>query len=445
MQPNFRKGRRLKSRLVRMAALMTMVSLLIAGCDSLLAPLIGNVATPTTMTPSQTVVAEPTITAEPVDPIPGVMTITLWLPPQFSPESGTKAGNLLRERLDAYMDANPSVLVVTRVKGASGPGGLLETLSASAAAAPDAMPAIVTLNRSDLEQAALKSLILPLDGLTPAAEDPDWYPYARQLGRVQNSTFGIPFAGDALLLVYRADGTESPPPANWDDVFASKELVIAPMDDSQALFTLALYRSAGGSITNSEGRPTLDPEILTKVLEIYSNGIGRGTFPTWLTQLQTGGQAWQAFNEDRGGMVVSWSSNFLADLPPDAKAAALPTLGNSSYTLATGWSWALADNNPLTREKSVKLMEFLSDSKFLAEWTAAVGYLPTKPAVLNSWENQSLQPALNQVLLASEVRPANELLASLGPVLRESVLSLFSGLASPEQAAQTAAEKLGAP
>src|SRR5574340_1022353 len=109
----------------------------------------------------------PTVTLEPVTPIPGARTVVLWVPPQFNPGSGTPAGDQLQKRLDQFMEVNPGVLVETRVKGASGPGGLLESLTTSSIAAPGAMPSVIALSRTDLEQAALKSLILSLDGLTP--------------------------------------------------------------------------------------------------------------------------------------------------------------------------------------------------------------------------------------------------------------------------------------
>lgn len=393
----------------------------------------------------QTPEPRPTISTEPVAPIPGVTTITLWVPPQFNPESENLAGSLLQARLEAFMEANSGVLIVTRVKASSGAGGLLESLTASVAAAPGSVPSIVALGRSDLEQAAIKGLILPLDAISSLAEGSDWYDYARQVGRVQNSTFGLPFAGDALVLVHRPAESGQGSLLSWEEIFNRNLLVISALDDAQAMFTLAQYRSLGGETQDQEGRPFLNQDVLTQVLNNYRQGIGRGSFPTWLTQIQTNGQAWQSFLEGQGSAVIAYSSYFLADLPPDAAVATLPGLDGKPSTLATGWSWALADTNPLTRETSVKLMEYLSDSIFLAEWTAAVGYLPTRPSVLDGWSNQTLTPVLEQVVMSAEVRPANEVLTGLGPVLREAVLSVFNGLAAPEQAAETAVAKLGVP
>src|SRR5574340_1051384 len=193
----------LKPPFLGVATLLALGIFFLAGCDSLLKPVNGTKPTSTVAAPSQTETSAPTVTLEPVTPIPGARTVVLWVPPQFNPGSGTPAGDQLQKRLDQFMEVNPGLLVETRVKGASGPGGLLESLTSSAVAAPDAMPSIVALNRSDLEQAALKSLILPLDGLMSATKATDVYPYAQALGRIHNSTFGIPIAGDVLILFYR--------------------------------------------------------------------------------------------------------------------------------------------------------------------------------------------------------------------------------------------------
>jgi len=435
--------------LTRMA--VAAVLLLLGGCSAWLGPLL-NGETPTVETSTPTIAPvtgetgqTPTNTPEQVSPIQGAVTITIWLPPQFNPEGGTPAGDVLMARLDRFMEENPGILVAVRIKAASGPGGMLESLTAASSAAPGSLPAVAVLNRTDLEAAALKGLVLPLDGISSVTQDSDWYAYAKELGRVQNSTFGLPFAGDALLLVNRmGNGAETAAPT-WSDIFATNQVVIFPADDSQALVTLALYRSAGGLVQDLQGRPTLDPEFLQQVLQNYKDGIGQGAYPSWLTQLQTPAQGWQAFSEARGDWVVTWSSNYLADLPPDASAVILPSLGSDPFTLATGWSWTLTDTDPLRRETSVKLMEFLSDSEFLADLTLSAGYLPTRPTALASWSNASLQPIMSQVVLAAEVRPANELLASLGPVMREAVLAVFNGQQDPAQAAKAAAERLGNP
>ena len=80
-----------------------------------------------------------------------------------------------------------------RIKAPDGPGGLLDSLTTASAAAPLALPDLVALPRPIMETAALKGLVHPYQNLTSPIDEPDWYPYARQLARLQDSIFGIAF------------------------------------------------------------------------------------------------------------------------------------------------------------------------------------------------------------------------------------------------------------
>ncbi len=423
---------------------------LLAGCVEWLEPVLpgwfnGQPTATWTSTPTATMPVEPTLMPEPLPTLSGNITLTVWLPPQFDPQAETPAGFLMKERLEAFMEANPGVLISVRIKAASGPGGLLESLTATAAAAPGALPALVALNRGDLEAAALKGLIYPVEGLSEALENPDWYPYARQLASVQDIPFGLPFAGDALMLFYRTSATGGISLQTWQEVLSFGSPLIFAADDPQAMVTLTLYRSLGGLVQDLQNRPTLQAEILQQVLEMFQDGTRRGTFPATATQYQSHGQVWQAFLEDQADWVVTWSSYYLANPLPDITPQRLPSLGGDDFTQATGWVWAVADPDPQRREVSVDLAEYLSDALFLAEWAPAVGYLPVHPTSLSGWEPATLQVVLSQVMLSAQVRPTNEVLASIGPVLREASLAVLRNQAGAGQAAQSAAEKLGVP
>lgn len=185
-------------------------SLALTGCSGFGLPFLTPLATLasgsqpiTPVLPSSTV--QPTELVTLTDtPTSGPQVISIWVPPQFDPENNTPGGVLLKNRLKAFEDQNPDVKVQVRVKAVTGPGSLLETLAAANAAAPLALPSLVALPRPDLETAALKGLIYPLDKLLETTiDDPDWFAYARQMALIQGSTFGLPFAGDGLLLLYR--------------------------------------------------------------------------------------------------------------------------------------------------------------------------------------------------------------------------------------------------
>ncbi|MDO9347845.1 MAG: hypothetical protein Q7T47_01055, partial [Anaerolineales bacterium] len=160
---------------------------------------------------------------------PAARLIRVWLPPQLNPSNGTPAGNLLKTRLDEFRAAHPGLRLEVRVKAESGPAGLLESLAAARQAAPSALPDLIALPYRDMESAATRGLIYPLNNLTsvltgrPSA-GADWYDYADQMAQSQEATFGLPFAGDALVLVYRdtvrAANTGGTPVRDGNECFA---------------------------------------------------------------------------------------------------------------------------------------------------------------------------------------------------------------------------------
>ncbi len=452
-----RRGRQFRPGYLLLRLILALsVLLTTAGCDALQSlnlpqSLLGSAATPNSPPPA----AETRAAAAPPTRTPGadlgflatatpVRSLTVWLPPEFDPNAETPAGTLLRERLQAFSKQNGGVQVNVRIKAGSGPGGLLESLSADNAAAPLALPSVVALSRADLEGAALKGLIYPLDGQSTVIDQPDWYTYARQLAMVQGATFALPFAGDALVVAYRP-GRVAYQITDWPSVFRLGQPLAFPAGDPQALLVLSLYQSVGGTVEDAQRRPTLQPDLLSQVLKLMGDGEQRGIFPYWLSQYETAGQVWQAYREGRVNELVTWVSYYLTNLPPDTTAVPVPALDDTPQALATDWGWAIAEPNPERRALSIKLAEFLTDGQFLASWTEAAGYLPTRPSALAAWSNQSLKTLLSPVAVTAQGRPTVDQLSSLGPVLKEATLKVLKRENDAAQAAKAASEKLAVP
>ena len=410
---------------------------LLAGCaniSSLLStPVPATASTNTPITTITTSTPTPTATVTPGGP----RTLRIWVSPQFDPFAETPTGALLRERLDEFVARRPGLQIDVRVKVESGTSGILNALTTTRSAAPSVLPDLVALSRADMESATSKGLLHPLDGLTTLSDDPDWYPYARQMAHIQNTTFGFPFAGDALPLV----GYRYPLPTAWNEL-PEETLFIFPAADPRALFTLSLYLSAGGTLQDSQGRLKLDEAILAEVLSLYSPEIENPFISSQVINYENDEQAWNAFREQRGNLVVTWTSRFLQEQTLPLALAPLPGLETGQYTLATGWSWALAGSNPDNQALAVELAEFLSDSQFLAEWTQAAGYLPTRPTALSSWDDARIQVILTQTAESAILVPGEDLLVTVGPLFSEATLSVISGEQLPAEAAQFAVEQL---
>lgn len=418
---------------------LALLALWLAACSPQAAP-----ADPATLAPAPTATLTPAPTPRQTLAPPGPVTLRIWLPPEFDPASETPGGQALQRRLEAFVTRRTDARLEVRIKTLDGPGGVLESLSSASAAAPLAMPDLVALPRPLLEAAALKGLLHPFDGLLSAPDDPDWFDYARQLSRLQDSTFGLPFAGDILLLVYRPQAVPTPPAALASAQSLAQPLAF-PAADPQSIFTLALYQAAGGMILDPEGRPGLALDPLTRVLEFYHSGAESGLTPFWLTQFETHDQAWQAFDNQRASMLVSWASAYLQAQPPDSAVAPLPTLDGEPFSLAAGWVWALASPNPEHQRLAVQLAEFLTEPGFLAEWTAAAGYLPPRPSALEDWGSQRLRSAASQASSSARILPSTDVLASLAPPLRTAALDVLKNQSTPADAASHALQAVSAP
>jgi multiple sugar transport system substrate-binding protein len=440
-------------RLRKQAWLIFLIALSLAACDILIGQP-GGIPTPTTSQPESAGTPEAVVTPIPtlrnesqITPQPsGAVILRVWLPPEFDPNSGTLAGNLLNNRLQEFVTQNPGVSIEVRLKAVEGPGGLLESLVTTSAAAPLALPDLIALPRPLLESAALKGLIFPYDNLTIALEGEGWYEYARQMAHLQTTLFGLPFAGDALVLTYRSTSLRAP--ENWLETLTSNGVLVFSAADPDALYTLTLYLMQGGLLQDAQGRPALTDTALLSVLEYYQQASQVNLMPYWLTQYETDTQSWEVFTAEQYPMLVTWLSRYLTEqqmAPVSLSLAPLPSEDGTDFTLATGWTWALASPEPSRRALSTRLAEFLVDENFLAEWTQLAGYLPPRPGALAGWADNSLRNLVDQIARSAQLAPPSELLANLGPILEQATVDVLKAESSPQTAVQTALEGLNAP
>lgn len=420
--------------------LLSIFLVILAGCGQLQSPESTDVSSENTSTPA----SEPAATVDATQAPADVGTLRIWLPPQFDPQAGTQAGGILQARLDEFVETRSGLQIEVRVKDAQGPGGLLDTLTTASAAGPLALPDLIALPRDLLESAALKGLLRPYDDVGGFMDEEDWYGYANQLAKVQDSTFGLPFAGDALIMAYRPVLTENPPD-NWRTTLEITQTVAFPAADSLSLFTLAQYQGLGGSIQDEEGRPFLNAEVLSEVLTFYSEAEGRGVMPYWITQYQTYNQVWDAFLENQADIVIIWSSLYLENMVADTDAAHIFTADGSPFTLATGWVWALPSSSSDNRMLSIQLAEFLCGSEFMAKWTQAAGYLPTRRSALEEWSNASLLRVMGRVVSSAYLIPSADVLTSLASPLEHATVVVLKQESDAITAAQDAAESLQFP
>lgn len=402
-----------------------------AGCASL-EPLLASLTpapAPTkraTSTPPPAATPTETISAPENTPL-----LRVWLPTQFNPASGNDAANLLGERFAEFESEHPGLKLEIRIKKSEIESDIVNTLSVTSRAAPGALPDLILLSRPELETAVLMGLLHPIDGLSNSLEDPNWYDYAQQLAHIQNTGYGLPFAGDALVLVYYPElGTI----VNWEEVLNSDGQLVFAAGNQQGLVGLSLYASAGGEITNDQGLPTLDAVALTRVLTLVQDAISNEVFPRSLANVTTEAQTLQIYRTGGANKGIIWILNYRSN--EDGAVTPLPGLDETPFSYATGWVWALAGANPENQQLAVDLAEFLVEDPFIGEWTQATGHLPTRPSSV-----EESNRAMTAILESAHPIPSNEVLAILGPVMQEALARVLGG-EQPETVAESVIESL---
>lgn len=406
--------------------------LLLVGCSSL-APLLS----PPTPAPAPQATSTPQ--AAPTIPPPVTVDqprlLRVWLPPHFDPQAETPAADLLRARLQAFEEEHPGIQLEIRVKSDA---DILKTLSITNNAAPQAMPDLIALSHSDMLEAASAGFLHPLEGLTAVLQDPDWYAFARDLGHLKNIEYGIPFASDVLVTVYRSTVFQEFP-ATWEEVMASGSSLAFPASSPQALFPLSLYLSEAGDFVDEGGALALDEATLVRTLSFYKQAITNGTIQPSVREQQTDVQSLQFYRGGQSDLAVVWASSDI-----QARSGGyLPLLGlnDAHYALGDGWVWALAGSDAANQSLAAELASYLVESSFMSKWTLAAGYLPARPQALNGWEDGELRTSFNEALQSAHPLPPESVLSIMGPLMQGALIRIFNG-DQPEAVARSVIEDL---
>ena len=334
--------------------------------------------------------------------------------------------------------------LVVRTKDLQGPAGLLESLRLASAAAPAALPDLISLNAGDLGAAADDGVIAVYPAPLPPPEPSSWYDFALQSSQKDGTRYGVPSASQTDVLVYDPSALGRAP-SSWSEVLGSPAPFLFPASDPEAAFTLAQYLALDGQLVQPEGSPTIDPAALEEVLKFYGSAYNAGTLPLISRQYQSSAQTWGAFEERRAISAVAPLEGWMTNSEDFAAAGALPTRNGTGIALATTWSWAVVTRDADHQAIAVDLIEWLSDPSVLGPWTHALGTLPPNSAALQAWPPGPATVLANQLVLIARPMPYGEVIAAVGPALRKAVDAVLSGEMAPQAAALQAATEVGGP
>lgn len=411
--------------------------LALSACSAAPSPTPATTATPAPASSSPAGTAQPSATAS-----SNAVTLTVWLPPRFDPHAGTLAASMLQDRLDEFSSQNPQIRLDVRVKAQEGPGRLLDALLAAKAAAPLAQPDVVLLAHNQLGEAVANQALLPLTALTASLESDDWYGFARQMGQLGGQTYALPFAADALVMVYRPAALEQLP-KSWDDLLGATYTLGFSAADPQASFAWQQLLALPG--VEAEALAGLPAEDAQAVVDFFASGSEQGLFPFWLTQYETAEHGWSAFVEGRVPALATWSSLAFDSRNVDVQAAPLPTADGQDFAVVRGWVWAISTAQTERLDAATKLIDFLTQAEFMAQWSAAAGLLPPRQSSLAAWSPDARQVLASQIVPNAAALLQQQANERLTLALNQAVVGLLKQELSAADAEQLLLEALSQP
>jgi len=414
--------------------------ILLTGCG-MLAPL-----APTSTPPVPTVLATETPVPTP-EMQPLITRLRLWLPEELDPYGATPGMNLLAQQIADFNATHPDLQVEITVKLAHGRGGLLDFLRTARDAAPSILPDLIVMDAFDLKTAARSGLVQPLDALISQDRLDDRFPFAVELGTVDGQTFGFVWAAEMQHAAYRPTLLASPP-LSWTQVVSPPIPFVFPAGSSDGQVsdaTLIQYLAAGGTLTDSQGKPRLNKDALLDVLVFYSDCVGSGAIsPSLVLSIADTDQAWERFRSGEGAMTVVQASHYWLEADDTVAPAAIPTRDGRPFSLARGWAMALVATEPARQAQALALLDWFAAAEHSAQWTQATGYLPGTRSALQLWAVSDAERLVLRNLLETAVAaPRPEVLAEVGPIIQEAVEAVLSGQATPREAAADAIERAG--
>ena len=367
--------------------------------------------------------------------------VLMWLPPQFDPSLTDASGTALARLFAEIVENHPEIKITHRIKDTSGSASLINMLTVATSAAPSALPALMILDRNDMMTAVQKGLIFQIETKLFTEAD-SWFRYARESAVVDNVRYGIPVAGDPLVLVYRPALT-GPDMNNWEEILTRGLPIGFEPNNVTDLFGMFIYLSLGGKTKDEQGKPWIDQEILTQTLNFFLNGGQKGAFPPAIAKDTNVGQSWQQFTDGTMQITVAKLSQYRHNQRADFTAIPIPlTDENGPYPLVNTWNVVVTTNDPEIMAIAVEIAEAMASPEFNDQWTHASGYLPVRTGDLTDWKSDAAYDDIYRMSASASLLPGSNILSKLVPILNSAISKVILTAASPEAAAREAIEAL---
>lgn len=386
--------------------------------------------------------------AQEADLIPAVEqennTLVVWVPEVINPGAETAGTDALITMLAQFDEANPEIEVIVEVKRLTGDGSMLSYMRSAPAVAPTVVPDIVLLDRSSLITAQQEELLVPIETLVEPEVITDLYPIAVEMGTVDGTHVGLTYLLNTDHLIYRTTFFPSRAPNNYDAVLGGLTgfaFPAGPLSDINRT-TLTQYIAAGGRLIDENGTPVIDVDVLTEVLAFYADGKRLDVIDTSLFQIADTSETLLLYRDRQVTLAEVNARDYLLqrDSIPNTSATSTPTADGEPFTLVTGWSWAVATQDPARQERATLFLNFLMNPVVHGTYTLNAGWIPAQSTALEVWGDDDPYVAFaDELMQHSEILPSQAVRSVTGEAIQQAVEQVLLNDTLPVQAANQAA------
>jgi ABC-type glycerol-3-phosphate transport system substrate-binding protein len=328
------------------------------------------------------------------------------------------------------------------------PGNDIHRLELTRNVAPGALPDVMIMRREDLVMAVGEGLLRPIEGwVLPGILD-GLSPNLLDIGRVNDTLYGLPYMLEIEFVVYNSADYDVPP-TNFDQIVAHDGQVLFPArpQTGQAVnnFVMLQYIAAGGEFIDAEGSPILTENALRVVLRFYADALEGRILNTSLLSYTAPADYWQRLENNEAALALVDSTSYIKEgngLPEGFQSSTVPTPNGTRYVLLNGWLWVLLTNDPARQAQAQRLLNWMMDTDKLADTAIAVQMIPGQQRALRVLDN----PAAANIreLLPNAVFIGEERNNAAGVALQTAFEAVLSGV-SPDSAAAAALNSLQTP
>lgn len=312
--------------------------------------------------------------------------------------------------------------------------------------------------------------IVSFDDVVETDEERAWldsfYPALMENGKVDGTTWGIPFQRSTIVMYYNKDmfreaGLDPEhPPKNWDELAEMGQKLVKKDADGNVerwgamipstgypywMFG-ALAKQNGADLMNSAGNETYfnKPEMVEALQYWRDLGSKYNVMPEGTIEW---GTLRQNFLEGKTAMMWHSTGNLTAVKNAadfDFGVAFLPAHKNFGSPTGGGNFYLFKDATPDERRAALKLVRFMTSPEQAALWSKDTGYMGVSPA---AYETDILKQYVSEFPPAAVARDQLEYATAelsthqsgrVRKLLDDAIQSVLNGQAEPQEALDSA-------